>query len=100
MRQAQDGTFLPLHSETVAVGAIVANATLDVNCTADANFIGTAASSPLLAMYGGAPGANLTLVGAWISNAATGVITLRFGAGTGGYAGGNQAVFVQKMSNS
>lgn len=84
MRRAQAGTEFPQAVKSVTVPAIVAGATATVALAADAAFIGVDA---VAADFTGVPEAQLGIAACFISNAATGVISIRFTAGTGGVAG-------------
>lgn len=79
---------------SVTVPNITAPATADVALPANASFIG-AASRPVRASFAAAPLANLGIVGAWVSNTATGVVSIRFIAGTGNVATAAQSVYVE-----
>lgn len=68
--------------------------TADVALAANPNFIGSV-NRPVRASFVGAPLANLGIVGAWISNGVTGVVTIRFSALTGNVATAAQAVYVE-----
>jgi hypothetical protein len=97
IRSSEEGRVLPSHAETLTVGNITAGATADVACTADANFI--LDDCALVAAFAGPPLANLAIVGAWVSTESTGVITVRFLAGTGNVATASQKVVIQLVPN-
>jgi hypothetical protein len=73
----------------VAVPAIAANVNADVVLAADAAWKGETAVDVTTI---GAPLAGLQVVGVWVSNPATGALTVRFSAGVGGVAAGNQSL--------
>jgi hypothetical protein len=87
MRKAQSGTSFPQKVKSVVVPAILDGDSADVVLAADADYIGV---DGILAMLTDAPEANLSVGAAWVSNAATGVITIRLVALTGNVAGGAQ----------
>jgi hypothetical protein len=98
-RNAQSGTILADTTQTIVVPNIAAGAAADVALAADASFAGTgSAAKGVRATFAAAPLANLALVGAWVSNTATGVITVRLMAATGGVATANQSVRVERFA--
>jgi len=78
----------------VVVPALADTVIGDVILPADAAWKGETA---LRAVTVGAPLAGLLLIGAWISNAATGVVTVRFCSGAAGTAGGNQSIRLEAI---
>lgn len=97
IRASEEGLLLPSHAETLTIPNITDGDTADVACTADAAF--KLDDSALLAMFAGPPLANLGIVGAWVSNESTGVITIRFSALTGNVNTAAQKVVVQLLPN-
>ena len=85
MRKAQSGTSLPQKLKSVTVPAIGIGAVADVALAADADYAGI---DEVLALPAAALEANLVVAGAWVSNPATGVVTVRFHAGAVAVAGG------------
>ena len=94
VRQGETGPIQRQFVQAPVVPAILDGDSADVACAADANFIGATAVS---AVFNGAPAANLGIIGAWVSNAVTGVVTIRFSALTGNVAGGAQSVRVSEV---
>lgn len=95
-RAGEAGPVLAQFTQSVTVPAIAANAYADVACAADAKFAGGQVKG-VRATFAAAPNsAALGIVGAYVSNDTTGVVTIRFSAGTGGVAGGAQSVVVQQ----
>lgn len=74
-RSGQAGVIEAQMTQSPTVGNITDGDTLDVNLTADANFIG---ARTVRADFNEAVPASLGIVGAWVSNAVTGVVTVRF----------------------
>ncbi len=93
-RSGTSGTVETVRDLVVVVPAIVANVNSDVALAADAAWKGETA---LRVTPVGAPLAGLQILQAWISNAATGVVTIRFSAAVGGCAGGNQSVRLEAV---
>lgn len=89
-RKAQAGTALPAKVKSVTIPAIVAGADIDVALAADSDYAGI---DGVLAMPTSTPEANVGVVGAWVSNATTGVITIRL-AGAGGAVAGSVQNFL------
>jgi hypothetical protein len=79
-----------------AVPLIAAGAHADVVVATDARFIGGAAR-PVVATTVGAPLANLGIAACWVSNPATGAVSVRFNAFTGGVVGANQPLIVGEL---
>ena len=93
-RAGDAGPIFPSRRATVAIGIIAAGGSADVALPADAAFIGGAVAVPVDADFDGAPGdASLGIIGAWVSDPATGVITVRFC----GLPGPTAAVAAQKI---
>lgn len=84
------GRYLP------NVGIIAAGAIEDNVVDEDPRFIGGAAR-PLVATFVGAPRANLGIAACWVSNIATGAVTVRFRAFTGGVTAGAQAIAIAEQ---
>jgi len=96
-RRSEAGSLMANRTQTPTVPNITDGDTADVALTADAAFIG-AVAVPVDASFQGAPLANLGIVGAWVSNIATGVVTIRFSALTGNVATAAQIVNVQRRN--
>lgn len=84
MRRAQSGTRLPQRVVSFTVPAILDGDSAIVAAPADAEFIGIDA---VQASFVTAPETNLGIVAAWVSNAATGVVSVKFSALTGNVTG-------------
>lgn len=95
-RNSEAGSLVKRLAQSPTVPNITDGDTADVDLTADARFIASAAF-PVVAAFGAAPLANLGIVGAWISNIATGVVTIRFSALTGNVATAAQAIVVREL---
>lgn len=95
-RSAEAGPVFSEGSATMVVPAILAGASADVALPANAQFESAAPGAPVDVCLIGAPLAGLAGLIAWVSNPATGVITVRFLADAAGCAGGNQLVFFRK----
>jgi len=95
-RKAEAGSLLKSRTKSAIIAAILDGDTLDVLLAADAAFAG--AAKPVGASFIAAPAAALGIVGAWVSNLTTGVITIRFCAVGAGFAGGTIDVFVQQLN--
>lgn len=96
-RAGESGPVLQDTTQTVVVPNITDGDTADVALTADAQFAGSGSlAKGVLATFAGVPLANLGIVGAWVSNTVTGVVTIRFSALTGNVATANQAVRVRR----
>ncbi len=87
-RIGQSGTPITERDVSVTVPAITAGATGEVALTADLAFKGKTRVNA--EFRGTTVQANLALAAAYVSNPTTGVVTLRFIAGTGNVAGGAQ----------
>jgi hypothetical protein len=96
IRRGPSGEELLTGRYTPNVGVIVAGAVEDNIVDEDPRFIGGAAR-PLVATPVGAPLANLGIAACWVSNPATGAITVRFRAFAGGVAGGAQAIAIAEQ---
>jgi hypothetical protein len=96
-RAGEAGTLLYTARQTVVVPNITDGDHADVAMAANANFAGNDGSG-IVAAFAGAPLANLCLVGAWISNETTGVVTLRFAALSGNVATGDQEIRISEQS--
>jgi hypothetical protein len=77
---------------SVTVPAITAGAVADVALTADRAFKGK--SRVRASFSGSAMQANAGIVGAAVTGPSTGVVTIRFIAGTGNVAGGAQPIVI------
>lgn len=80
--------------QSPTIPAILDGDSADVALAANAAFIGSV-NRPVRASFVGAPLANLGIVGAWISNGTTGVVTVRCSALTGNVASAAQALYVE-----
>jgi hypothetical protein len=94
IRTGESGTLLPGIIKAATPAAITAPNTNDTVIT-DAAFIG---ASSVVASFAGAPGANLGILAAWVSNAATGAITVRCAAVGGNFVSAAQNFFIQRLS--
>lgn len=95
MRESDVGRVLPALYESVTVPNITDGDTADVACTAVAGF--KVDDPACIAFFCGPPLANLGIVGAWVSDETTGVVTIRFSALTGNVTGAAQKIGVQML---
>lgn len=99
-RRGQAGANLPTNLVAVTVGAIAANADVDVVLAANPDFANLAAAAggaPLGITWAQAAPAGISSIIAWISNAATGAVTVRFHGSVAGNAGGTFNVWLKLL---
>jgi hypothetical protein len=96
-RRSEAGALLANRTQNPTVPNITDGDTADVALTADLAFAG-AVAVPVDASFQGAPLANLGIVGAWVSNIVTGVVTVRFSALTGNVATAAQLINIQRRN--
>lgn len=94
-RSGDSGPLSALRDVTAVVPNITDGDHADVVLTADAAFKGT--GQALQVAFKGAPLDNLGLLGAWVSNTATGEVTVRFAALSNNVATANQAIRLWSM---
>lgn len=98
-RAGDAGPNLLTRKVTLVVPNITAGHVADVAAAADAAFADAGAVARLVtAALAAAPLANLGIVGAWVSNPTTGVVTVRFIAGVGDVATANQDVLISEAT--
>lgn len=97
-RAADAGALFPIRRKTVVVPNITDGDTADVALAADLAFADSGSVvKPVSVTFAAAPLANLGIVGAWVSNPLTGVVTVRFSALTGNVATANQNILVTAL---
>jgi hypothetical protein len=97
LRVSESGVFLPSLTTTATPAAITAPNNNSVVVT-DAMFIGAKAVVVTFQIGGNVPGANLMIVGAFVSNTATGAITIRFAAVGANYVSQAETILIQTLA--
>lgn len=101
-RSGDSGQVLVQRTVELTVPNITDGDQADVVVTADAAWA-TGAGKPakvVAAHFIGAPLANLGISGAWVSNVATGAVTVRFSAMTGNVATAAQDILLQEPASA
>jgi hypothetical protein len=98
IRKGPSGTELMSRQVTVTVPAILDGDSADVVAFTDARFAGGPPRRPLTVAFVGAPLANLQTPFAWVSNATTGAVSVRFPALLGNVAGGDVDLYIEEQA--
>lgn len=98
-RSGDAGALLLNRKITLTIPGITDGDHADVACPADARFADAGGvRRPVSANFAGVPLGNLGIVGAWVSNTTTGVVTLRCVALSGDVVTGDCDVLVAELT--
>lgn len=98
-RSGDAGPLLLTRTVTLTIPNITDGDHADVACPADARFADAGGvRRPVGANFAGAPLDNLGILGAWVSNATTGVVTVRFAALSANVATADCDVLINELN--